>query len=360
MPIVSTLAAQLAPDAKILVARLDSLGDCVLSSSFFMGLRDLFPQARLTGAFNPLTAALFNDCPVFDRVVAIPPAPSDAWPSLLDPPYDLAICPRWDVDHWSTRRLALLSEAPIRIGFDRGAYRHDEPRDGWVGAYFTHLVRTCSDRHEVAKGQDLLHFLGATGAAPDPRLWLPEAAEAWAADFVAAQRLDRFAVLAVSAMWERRVWPVANFLAVIDALVGRLPGLRFVVIGAEDAVAPGSWLQQMRPDTVLCVAGEPSLPASAALIARSALYIGMDTGPMHLAAAAGVPVVEISCHPLSGSADHPNSPSRFGPYATRSRVLQPASPLAPCVDGCTAAYKPHCITQVAPADVAAAALALLE
>ena len=360
MPNDSTLAAQVAPDAKILVARLDSLGDCVLSSSFFMGLRRLFPQARLTGVFNETAAQLFGHCPLFDRVLQVPPAPGEAWRSLLEAPYDLAICPRWDVDHWATRRLALLSQAPIRIGFDRGPYRHDEPIDGWAGAFFTHLVRAPCDCHEVMKGEALLRFLGAAEPAPDPRLWLTEAAKNWAGDFIRAQRLDRFVVLAVSATWERRIWPVANFLPVIDALVRRHPDLRFVVIGAEDAVASGAWLQQMRPEIVTSAVGAPPVLSSAALIARSDLYVGMDTGPMHLAAASGVPVVEISCHPLSGSADHPNSPSRFGPYATRSHILRPAVPLAPCVDGCTAEHEPHCITQVATSDVAQAALALLE
>jgi heptosyltransferase-2 len=189
---------------------------------------------------------------------------------------------------------------------------------------------------------------------------LTEAASDWAGDFIRAQQLDRFAVLAVSATWERRIWPVENFLPVIDALVGRHPDLRFVVIGAKDAAASGAWLQQMRPDAVVCAVGAPPVLSSAALIARSDLYVGMDTGPMHLAAAAGVPVVEISCHPLSGSADHPNSPSRFGPYATRSRILRPAQPLTPCVDGCMAEHEPHCITQVAASDVVEAALALLE
>jgi heptosyltransferase-2 len=99
--------------------------------------------------------------------------------------------------------------------------------------------------------------------------------------------------------------------------------------------------------------------SSAALIARSALYIGMDTGPMHLAAACGVPVVEISCHPLSGRSEQANSPSRFGPYATRSRILRPARPLAPCVDSCVVLHGSHCISQVRATQVIDAALDLL-
>jgi len=335
------------------------LGDCVLSSSFFVGLRELFPTARLTGAFSESTASLFECCPLFDRVLPVPAGPCDAWRALLDPPYDVAICPRWDIDHWSARQLALLSQAPVRIGFDRGPYRFDEPRDGWAGAYFTDLVRTRSDRHEVLKGQDLLHVLGATGSAPDPRLWLPEAANAWADRFVRDHRLGRFAVLAVSAGSRSRIWPVENFVPVMDA-VRQATDLRFVVVGADDAAVSGAWLREMRPEAVVCATGGVHVLSSAALMARSDLYIGMDSGPMHLAAASKVPVVEISCHPLCGGPDHPNSPSRFGPYATRHRVLRPARPLPPCVDGCTLLHESHCITQVPVVEVMDAALSLLE
>jgi ADP-heptose:LPS heptosyltransferase len=342
---------------RILVARLDSLGDCVLSSGFFAGLRTLYPRAEITAAFSASTAALFAHCPLIDRLVAVPRGPTTGWRALIEPPYDMSICPRWDVDHWSTRTLALLSQAPVRIGFDRGSFRYEAPFDGWSGAYFTDLAQTQSARHEVLKSQDMLHFLGATGAIADPMLWIAESSISWAAEFVRAHGLDRYAVLAVSAGQKNRVWPVENFLPVIDAL-HRQTGLRFVVIGADDASAAGAWLEAQRPGVVVCATGTVSILSTAALIATSALYVGMDTGPMHLAAASGVPVVEISCHPLSGAFDHANSPSRFGPYATRSRVLQPALPIAPCDSGCMLLNESHCIAQVSVADVIAAALEL--
>lgn len=344
---------------RILVARLDSLGDCVLASSFFMGLRRQFPKAHLTGAFSTLAAPLFEYSPLFDRVLSVPAGTVSSWRMLLEAPYDLAICPRWDVDYWSTRQLAILSQARVRVGFDRGPYRYDQINDGWAGAYFTNLVRTSSELHEVLKGQDLLRYLGIDGPALDPQLWIPETAARWAAAFVEHHRLGRFAVLTVSAASKHRIWPVQNFLPVIDTLHGE-GNWRFVVVGAQDAVDAGTWLQQMRPEAVVCASGAVPLLFSAALIARSELYIGMDTGPMHLAAASRVPVVEISCHPVSGGIDHPNSPKRFGPYATRHRILQPLQPLMPCIDGCSAVDFPHCIEQICASQVIEAAQQLLD
>jgi heptosyltransferase-3 len=349
----------LSPDARILVLRLDSLGDCVLSTSLFIGLRQLFPRAHLTAAFSDATAPLFEACPLFDRVVTLPRGCCESWLAQLEPPYDAVICPRWDVDHWLVRRFALMVGAPIRIGFDRGPYRHDDPRDGWAGAYFTHMLRVPSTLHEVAKGHALLDFLGAAGVKPKPQLWLPAVAEAEAEDIIRRAEIDQFVALGVSAAWGRRIWPTENFLPVIDALREARPGLRFAVIGGADAESAGRQLEAARPQAVVDVTGRLPVTTTAALLARAALYVGMDSGPMHLAAAGGVPVVEISCHPKTSSPDHPNAPERFGPYGGRSRILRPERPLSPCTDGCTAVHEPHCIRQIAPAAVVEAALALL-
>ena len=349
----------LAPTGRILVARLDSVGDCVLSSAFLAALRQRFPKAHLTGAFSALTSPLFEHCPLFDRILSIPPGPTSSWQALVGAPYDLAILPRWDVDYWSTRHLAILSQAPVRLGFDRGPYRYDQSNDGWAKAYFTDLVRTQSDLHEALKGWDLLKYLGMDGPMPDPQLWIPEASTRWAADFAKHHRLGRFAVLTVSAASKNRIWPVQNFLPVIDQL-RRLTNWRFVVVGARDALESGAWLQRMRPEAVVCATGSVPLLSTVALIALSDIYIGMDTGPMHLAAASKVPVVEISCHPVSGGIDHPNSPKRFGPYATPHRTLQPVQPLAPCIDGCSILDSPHCITQIQASQVIGATRELLE
>jgi len=66
---------------------------------------------------------------------------------------------------------------------------------------------------------------------------------------------------------------------------------------------------------------------------------------MHLAAAARVPVFEISSHALASNPAGPNSPIRFGPWAVPSRVAQPAKPTPPCSGFCNA-DSPHCILEI--------------
>jgi ADP-heptose:LPS heptosyltransferase len=295
---------------------------------------------------------------LFDRILPLPRNSPEMWADLLEPPYDVAIFPRWDVDYWSTRQLAFLSQAPIRIGFDRGSYVFDQPVDGWAQAYFTDLVRAPGDLHEVRKSEEMLRHLGMTEPVPDPGLQLPADATDWAAAYLAERGISDFAVLTVSAGAKQRIWPVENFLSVVDAL-HREAKLHCLVVGADDAVEAGLWLEQMRPGVVTSAAGSTALPAAAALMARATIYVGNNTGPMHIAAASGVPVVEVSCHPRTGRDDHPTSPTRFGPYATRSRVLQPEAQSERCREGCSITTTQHCIRDVSPLDVIDAALQLL-
>jgi hypothetical protein len=100
----------------------------------------------------------------------------------------------------------------------------------------------------------------------------------------------------------------------------------------------------LRPEAA-STAGQLSIRETAALIGRCDALVGVDSGPVHLAAAVGTPVAVLSCHPVAGSPKHANSPMRFAPWAADGSsvlVLQPASGTPPCSDCCNAAG-PHCI-----------------
>jgi heptosyltransferase-2 len=75
------------------------------------------------------------------------------------------------------------------------------------------------------------------------------------------------------------------------------------------------------------------------------LVIANDSGPMHLAAAAGVPVLEISCHPGDGDPLHENAPQRFHPWEEQYEVVQPVKAQEPCSGSCEW-HDAHCILGV--------------
>ena len=78
------------------------------------------------------------------------------------------------------------------------------------------------------------------------------------------------------------------------------------------------------------------------------MYVGNDTGPMHMASALGVPVIEISCHPANGLPAHERSPLRFGPWNVLAWIAQPAAGIDDCRDYCVLGElgEAHCILAV--------------
>jgi ADP-heptose:LPS heptosyltransferase len=100
------------------------------------------------------------------------------------------------------------------------------------------------------------------------------------------------------------------------------------------------------------------LRESAAVLELCTLFIGNDSGPKHMAAAMKTPVIEISCHPLTASADFEYSPSRFGAWGKDVRVVQPNYSRSPCSEGCRA-NEAHCILGVEPRRVIEEASVLL-
>jgi ADP-heptose:LPS heptosyltransferase len=124
--------------------------------------------------------------------------------------------------------------------------------------------------------------------------------------------------LGPTANWNGKVWPADRFAALFQALAaGPLPGARAAIFagpGPQEA-ALAAPLLQLLPDAV-DLTGQLELPQAAACLARCALFIGNDSGLMHLAAAAGAPTVG-----LFG----PTPSAEYGPSGPRARVAQSAT-----------------------------------
>ena len=120
---------------------------------------------------------------------------------------------------------------------------------------------------------------------------------------------------------------------------------RIVVLAEKSEKSLGDELKRQVGNRVINMVGQTTLRQAYTLLKRCHLYVGNDNGPKHMAAAAGVPVIEINGHPPAGSPLHPNSPSRFGPWGVWHRVILPDQALASCSEECTAA-KGHCIFSI--------------
>ena len=145
------------------------------------------------------------------------------------------------------------------------------------------------------------------------------------------------------------MWPLANFVELGKWLQMKY-GACILLVGGSGEEFLSLELERHLGKAMISALGKTSLRQAGALLQHCQLYVGNDTGAMHLASAAGVSVIEISCHPLNCSPLHPNSPSRFRPWGVDVTVLQPEIAVEPCSGACTA-VKAHCIQKVTVAAV---------
>jgi len=346
---------------KILLIRLRQIGDVVFTTPAVRALRDHFPDARISYLVEPLAAPIVAGNPrLTDTIIAERPG------GLRQVREDLALARRLRAAHYDlvidfhggprASWLALATGAPRRIGYEVVGR-------SWM--YTTRITRprALRARHSVVNQWDLLTPLGIE--EPDPARWPTEMPETAVAARTVLGRLsdagvqpgDTVIVLHVSAGNPFRRWPEPAFADLIVRLVTDRPERRVVltagpsdrqavdrIVAAADPRLPVA----RRAAIVRC--GEFDLAELRALAGRASLYIGGDSGPLHIAGTTAVPIVAL-----------------FGPtLAERSTPWRDPALVAENVDGgplpCRPCEQRHCVpgdfrclTGVSSAQVAAAA-----
>jgi ADP-heptose:LPS heptosyltransferase len=354
----------------IVVFRLDHIGDLVLTSPMLRELRSLFPAAHVTLVVSAATRALVDHCPYVDRVVSLEGRPglmaarSFCREHLAGRTWDLAIVPRWDVDVHFATLMSCYTGAPRRIAFSEKASPVKRCLNWGFDRLYTRVLPPGPLKHEAERNLDIVRDLGArigsahlNGRSP-LEVWLTpsdraEAARLWNELGVA----DCQAVIAygIGAGDERRQWPARNFAALIQRLS---PAARAVLVCGPNERHLADAVQR-HSSAPLPVLQGASLRQVAAFLSQCTLFVGNDSGPLHLAVAAGISVLEISCHPADGDPGGENSPDRFGPFTTQCRVMRPERAKPPCQGSC-ASDQPHCIAQISATQVGQAVTSLLD
>jgi heptosyltransferase-2 len=357
------------PPERVLVVRADGIGDLILTIPFLRGLRHAFPTAEISLVAARAARPLLGGCPYVDEVFQL-----DArGPIFLRPlqaarlgvtvlrgrRFDLAVVPRWDFDGTYASLAAGLSGAPRRVGFSERVTPVKQTVNRGYDSFFTEVVDDRAQRHELERGRVLLEQV-APGSSFDPalELWL-DSTDARTADELLAPHGELDGPLVAfcpGGTAGRRRWPLDRYRQVAGGLARE--GARVVLVGGPEEAEECAALAESLGTRALSLAGRVGLRETAAALSRCALYVGNDTGPMHIAAAAGVRVVAVSCHPETAADDAFESPARFGPRGVPAKVLRPPAPRPPCRDACVQ-DEPHCILDVSVEDVAAAAARLL-
>lgn len=303
---------------RILIVKLGAIGDVVHTLPALAALRRALPEAHLAWVVERGgPAKLLRDNPCLDELIEIDTRgwrknlTSAATRSAISATLDRLRRPRFDLaldfqGLLKSAMLARLSGAARRIGFERAALR--EPASAWL---LTETVSVDDSDHIIRKNLSLIAHLGfpVTGAYEFPISLAPE--DERFADEQIAQRHGAAAIINAGGGWPTKLWNTAGFAAIADRL-WQVYQLRSVVTyGPGEEKLAQSVVAQSKSGAVTLL--DSTLKQFFALAQRAQLFIGGDTGPLHLAAAAGAPIVGIY---------GPTPARRNGPFAQDDIVIE--------------------------------------
>lgn len=269
---------------RILFVTSNRIGDAVISTGILDHLIHTYPACRITIVCGPVAEGVFTRMPNRERTILFEKRPRDLHWLLL---WQEVVRTRWDlvVD----LRQSVLSYL-VRTG-----RRAVKPR-GAGG---------------LRKFEQLAAVLGLPPAkAPLPTVWTHEADRAKAAGLLPQRPIIG---LGPTANWPPKAWPAERFAALFHALhSGPVPGAIPAIFAGPGATerAMAAPLLALLPGAIDCC-GILTLPEAAACLQRCALYIGNDSGLMHLAAATGIPTVGL----CSTTRDRAEEMAPAGPHA---------------------------------------------
>lgn len=347
---------------RALVVKLRHHGDVLLSSPVFSVLKTYAPQAEIDALVYDDTAEMLTWHPAISRVhridrqwkklgvLAQAHAELALYKSLKLIGYDLLI---HLTEHWRGAWLCRLLKPRWSVGLAvNGRGRR------WKES-FSHLQMTPRNalRHTVESNLDALRRIGIQPLPDERRTVLVAGAPAEASVGEHLRRLGLvsggFIHIHPASRWLFKCWTVDGMVALIERLQNRNWPVVMTAAPDGEEMALINAIQSRLEHPAHSLAGCLSLKELAALTQAARLFIGVDSAPMHIAAAVGTPVVA-----LFG----PSGDKQWGPWGVPARVISSRHhPCRPCgIDGCGGGKVSDCLSSLTADEVWAAASELLE
>lgn len=319
------------PPGRVLIIKPSAVGDVVHALPILNILRTRWPQSHIAWLVTPACAGLLEGHPQLDEVIPFerkrfghgwrnPRAAAELYvfqKELRARKFDLVI----DLQGlFRSAWLARKSGAPTRVGFANAREM------AWM--FYTHRVKVgTAEQHAIERYLTVLEAMGLP-RGPVEFVFPTSGVDR---DYIEqlVPREKRYAVLIPGTNWATKRWPTGHFAGLIRPLYERY-GLTTVLAGSpgevelceqvyKNAVAVNRDARALPP--VINLAGKTTLRQLVALLRDADLVVANDSGPMHIAAALGRPLVT-----LFG----PTNPVRTGPYGRQETVLRLDLPCSPC------------------------------
>lgn len=350
---------------KILILRLDAIGDFILMTPSIRALRENFPNAYITLAVTQKVYPLAEFCPYVNEIIPfdtpfnsstsntdiiqiLTTATEFSMQKLLKQHFDACFSFVNDATH---AIMAYLSGAPIRVGW----------ADSAMNLLFTNQIPINHRQvaHCCEKNLYLLQTAGLNVESKNLELWYGlediHCAKNILNDF--AQNRVKVA-LGIGASIPQRKYPVEKYLVALKEIIAK--GASIIIFGGSDEVADAKFLEDNLPTEFVknIVKLKPSWRTTSAIMSLTDIYIGNDTGTQHIAAALQKPVIVVSRVAKSTEnflTELSSEVSMFYPWQTKSIVLRPEHQLDECEEyhifvGCIS-NESHCITQIEPQEI---------
>jgi 3-deoxy-D-manno-octulosonic-acid transferase/heptosyltransferase-1 len=311
----------------ILIVKLSAIGDVVHTLPSLSALRKLYPAAHITWVIEEAASDLIEDHPYLDRVIV---SHRKRWirdlkkghigktiknirtfiKEVRERPYDLVI------DFHGLLKSAvivLLSSGRRKLGYNS--------LQEMSGLFLNEKIHEDMEKHAVLRYLDFPRYLGAEIGEPEFLIPIRQENREKVEELLKTNHIDikdAFVVVNPIAFWETKLWEEEKFARLCDLIAEKLK-VRLIFTGSDSGEIRR--LQSLMTFPSVNLGGKTALRDLAYLCRLAALLVTTDSGPMHLAAAMGTPVIA-----LFG----PTDPSRTGPFGQGHTVIQKGLPCSPC------------------------------
>lgn len=334
---------------KILLIRLRRAGDVIMTTPAITALRTSFPKAYISYIVEEPYRELVEGNPNLDRVTALPRNLSTSAfirfiRKIRKEKYDAVL----DFHGGPTASLmTLFSKAKLKVGY-KIKYKNF--------IYHTKLPRSfpTGPIHSVESHLNLVKALGVN-VSSSPPLCLPQtqkAEEEKVKKFLEENEFEgrKSVILHISAGNEFRNWGVENLVEFTN-LLSELPEVKIVLIGAEEDQKAEREILEKSTASPLSLVGRLNLRELRELISRSSLFVGPDSGPMHVAASTSTPIVTYF---------GPTLPAHFAPWQVDASIIEKDLDCRPCKQRQCIYDDFRCLRTIRPEEVYKACLRFIQ
>lgn len=300
---------------KIVIIRTDRIGEVLLSTVSVDSLKNSFPDSEISFVTSGYSKPLLENRDDIDNLFVFDvssdrPVIAKAFSLakiLRQERFDIAIVLN---PHKALHLGCLLAGIPIRVGYDRkwGFALNRKIKD----------ARQEGKKHEVEYTLDLLKLIKPDIEKSIPHLSIVEGVETSVRSFFPEGTVslsDKFIAIHPGSSNPVKIWGISNYIDLINK-TGKELGINVVLLGTENERSLTSSIMDRIEANVLDLTGKLDIFQLAFVLKHCSIFIGNDNGPMHMAAALGVPVVAIFKNTQAGT-----NPARWRPYAEKSVVF---------------------------------------